>query len=84
MRGSAAGILLLLLAVIGLVALFSGNLDRLITAFAGPAGGAEGLTAGGASSAVQDRSPQPAAAPPATSGGAQAADAARRGGFRED
>jgi hypothetical protein len=82
MRGSSAGILLLLLAVIGLVALFTGNLDRLIAAFAGPAGGPEGL--GGSPSAVQDRSPQPAAAPASTSGGAAAADAARRGGFRED
>lgn len=43
--GSSAGILLLLLAVLGLIALFTGNLDKLIHAVAGPAGGAAGLSA---------------------------------------
>jgi len=62
----AAGVLLLLLAIAGLVALFSGNLDRVIDAIAGGAGGAAGLTSSGAGGvpfadpAVQDRSPQPA------------------------
>lgn len=50
--GSAAGLLLLFVAVIGLTALFTGNLERWIQAVAGPAGGPEGLVrqsaAGGA------------------------------------
>jgi hypothetical protein len=40
---SAAGLLLMLVAIVGLVALFSGNLERWIAAVAGPAGGPEGL-----------------------------------------
>jgi len=42
--GSPAGILLLLIAVIGLVMLFTGNLDRVINLIAGGAGGAAGLS----------------------------------------
>lgn len=68
--GSSAGILLLLVAVAGLVALFSGNLDRLIHAIGAPAGGASGLdgqpAATAPAAAVQDRSPAPAASSPAT------------------
>ena len=41
--GSAAGILLLLIAVAGLLALFTGNLERVVTGIAGPGGGAAGL-----------------------------------------
>lgn len=67
---SSAGILLLLLAIAGLLALFSGNLDRLIGAIAGPAGGAEGLVRrDGAAAfpkdpAVRDRTAAPAPATP--------------------
>jgi hypothetical protein len=43
--GGSAGILLVLIAVVGLVALFSGNLDRLINAIAGKQGGDPGLGA---------------------------------------
>lgn len=41
--GSAAGLLLLFVAIVGLMALFTGNLERWIQAVAGPAGGPEGL-----------------------------------------
>lgn len=70
---SAAGILLLLVAIVGLVALFSGNLDRWIAAVAGPAGGAEGLSGSG-SRVVGGSWGEPTPAPatrPAGSGGAQ-------------
>ena len=49
--GSAAGILLLFIAVAGLLALFTGNLERVVTGIAGPAGGAAGIYARGRSSA---------------------------------
>lgn len=41
--GSAAGILLLLVAIVGLLALFTGNLDRILEGIGAPAGGPEGL-----------------------------------------
>jgi hypothetical protein len=40
---SSAGILLLFVGIVGLVAFFTGNLDRWITSIAGPQGGAEGV-----------------------------------------
>lgn len=87
----AAGVLLLLLAIAGLLALFSGNLDRLINAIAGSAGGAEGLIGAGGDPAVQDRVPVGGSTPlgqydPANAGGARNTGApvevARRGGFQ--
>lgn len=70
--GSAAGILLLLLAAAGLLALFTGNLDRLLSSFAGPAGGAAGISGSGAGAAapagVQDRAVTAPARTPARSG----------------
>lgn len=44
--GSAAGILLLLVAIAGLLALFTGNLDRILESIGAPAGGAAGINAG--------------------------------------
>lgn len=43
MGSSAAGILLLFIGVVALLALFTGNLERAVASIAGPAGGAAGL-----------------------------------------
>lgn len=42
---SSAGILLLFIGIVGLVMLFTGNLDRWIGAIAGKQGGAAGIVA---------------------------------------
>lgn len=87
---SSAGILLLFLGIIGLVALFTGNLDRWINAISGQAGGAEGIVAPGAGRTRGGSfgDPPELALPPSSdygvrhpAGGAQAAAAARAAGF---
>ncbi len=66
--GGSAGVLLLFVAIVGLVALFTGNLDRWINAIAGKQGGAPGLggstappppTTGAATGAVDTVHPPP-------------------------
>lgn len=91
--GSSGAILLLFVAIVGLVALFTGNLDRWINAIAGGAGGAEGLTGGrssggswspalGAQDDFATRNPELAQPSTSSSGsGATAAGAARAAGF---
>jgi uncharacterized iron-regulated membrane protein len=79
---SSAGILLLLVAIIGLVALFTGNLDRWIDRIAGKQGGAAGLVAPPGQAATVPEVASPTAGPTSSSGGAQAAAAARAAGFQ--
>ncbi len=58
---NAGGILLLLIGVLGLAALFSGNLDRVLNAIGGQAGGPAGFAPGGAPGGGGEYYPSPAA-----------------------
>lgn len=89
--GSSGAILLLFVAIVGLVALFTGNLDRWIGAVAGSAGGAEGLTGDrsvpytgpelGAGDDYATRHPELGQPAGSAGSGATAANAARAAGF---
>ena len=63
--GNAGGILLLLIGVLGLVALFSGNLDRLLNAIGGNAGGPAGFAPGAGAGGGYYPSPDPTLPPSA-------------------